>query len=137
MSNRNICTGTKKDGSPCGMINTLAVVLDNGAVSNRCRQHRDGLTIAGTADVGQPMPSTKFRSRADAERFTEWVLQQGAQKRMNAALVGKLMDAVKAFTKLRLCAENDQLDQFNDLLKRANDQLTNLRELAEHQEGLD
>src|SRR6266550_2076523 len=137
MSNRNICTGTKKDGSPCGMINTLAVVLDNGAVSNRCRQHRDGLTIAGTADVGQPMPSTKFRSRADAERFTEWVLQQGAQKRMNAALVGKLMDAVKAFNKLRERMENDLFEEYNTLFHRAADQLKHLRELADQQEGLD
>jgi hypothetical protein len=132
-----ICTWTKKNGKPCGMINTLPVILDNGQVTARCRHHRDGLTIVGTTNVGQPMPTSKFKSRADAERFTQWVLEQGGRGHINAAQVNALMKAVSQWNKLRERLEQELYDDFMALVERAHKEHARLEEIADSEEGLD
>ena len=136
---QHLCEGVKRSGrrggkgKPCGAINTLRTIEGGW----RCRHHRDGLTIAGSGEAAQPMPSTKFRTRGDAERFTAWVIQQGATGNMNAAQVRSMMLAVNSFNKLQERAEEQLLKEFKALLARATDQFKRLHEIAAAQEGLD
>lgn len=130
---QHICTGTKKNGDPCGMINTLRT-LEQGY---RCRQHRRGLTTAHSGDLDNPMPTTKFKTRADAERFTSWVLEQGARGHINAAQVNALMRAVRDWNKMRQRLEERALEELDDLVTWGGEQKKALAAYADALEGTD
>lgn len=133
MTPTNRCTGTKKNGQPCGMTKTLRT-LEAGY---RCRQHRDGLTLAQAASLSQPMPSTNFRTIKDAEKFTRWVLEQGVRGHLNAAMVDKLTKAVREYNQMRTQMADDLMKQYKDLLDRANDELKRLRQITAANIGTD
>jgi hypothetical protein len=137
MSDRNICTDKKRDGTPCGMINTKRVILDNGTVTYRCKHHRDGLTIAGSSDVGQPMPTTRFKTRADVERFIEWILQQGARGRIDAARINALRGAANSWIKARQRLEEESFAKLEEFMDWVHQQRQALREYALADEGTD
>jgi hypothetical protein len=83
------------------------------------------------------MPSTRFRTIKDAERFCQWLIEQGARGRMNGNSVSALRHCVADFAKLRQLMENDLLDKLKDLLTRANDEYERLREIASAEIGTD
>src|SRR5438094_3826950 len=66
---QHACEGTKRNGKPCGFINTLQT-LEGGW---RCRHHRDGLTLVYETVPAPPTPPiTTLTTKRDAERFLAW-----------------------------------------------------------------
>ena len=129
---QHICEGRQKSGEPCTMINTMRCLE-----GWYCRHHRRGKTVAHSGDLDQPMPSTKFTTKADAERFTQWVLTQGARGHINAAQTNALMKAVSTWNKIQERMEQQLLDEFKALCHRAASEYAKLREIAASEEGTD
>ena len=115
------CEGRKESGKPCGMINTLRTIEGGW----RCRHHRDGLAIVGAEPVDTP-PSTKFRSKQDAEKYTSWVLAMGARGRLNAAQINALLKAVSLWNKIQERAEKDVREAMDALLERVKSEVRQL-----------
>lgn len=132
-SHAHPCEGRTKSGEVCGAINTLRT-LENGY---RCRHHRKNMTLASTHDIEHPMPSVNFETKGDAEKFTQWVLQQGAGKNMDAARMKACLDAVKTWIKLQDRLSEKLSEEFEALVKRAREQYDRLMELADTNVGTD
>src|SRR5438046_7273899 len=102
------CTGTMKNGKPCGIRKTIPTVA-----GPRCRWHR-------TPDLEPEQPSTppvkQIRTRADASQYTAWVLDMGARNRLRAAQVTALLKAVAQWERVQQRAEKDLFDEVGGLL---------------------
>ena len=130
---RHTCEGVKQDGAKCGMINTRRDTTGHWY----CRHHMKGHVVAHSGDLDRAMPSAKFRTRQDAERFLEWVIEQGGRGHINAAQVNAMLKAVNMWHKVQERMEEKLIADLEALTARAHDEFNRYREIADSQEGTD
>ena len=97
------CDGTKANGARCGMRTTKEVILADGRTRAwLCRHHRtkDMTLLKDTVRVAQP-PVTMLRTKADAERFLQWLLKSAVAKAYNAAEVKGILMIVSRWDRVR------------------------------------
>jgi hypothetical protein len=113
------CSGTKKNGAPCGMRVTLEVILADQTRTWRCRQHRDKTMtpVKETVRVPQP-PVTMLKTKADAERFLQWLLKSAVTKAYNAAEIKGILMIVARWDRVRQREEQAQFDAMRALYER-------------------
>ena len=129
------CEGTGKTGRQCGNLRTREYWIDGSTKSWRCRHHGKGLTPVQDAlgiTVGQP-PVTRLKTKADAERFLQWLLQAAVTKAYGASDIKGILMIVARWDRVRQRWEQELAESMDRLYQRMRAEVKATREyVKEH-----
>ena len=124
------CEGVQANGQPCGMPVSIQVVLGDGHTTAwRCRHHRKDCTPL--KDVGPVLPHppvTNLRTKADAERFMQWLLKAASQNAYNASQIKGMLMIVGRWDRVRQRWEETLSERINGLYARMRGEIKAVRE---------